>query len=76
MIVRHEGAARKRQSHAEQKMRAGPSESLCRRRLQTTLSCCGQKPWWRALRKRQSMTLSGECYGDEHKSMADKVSKA
>jgi RNA-directed DNA polymerase len=33
-------------SHAAQEMREGPSKPLCRRRLQTTLSCCGQKPWW------------------------------
>jgi RNA-directed DNA polymerase len=33
-------------SHAAQKMREGPSEPPCRWRLQTTLSCCGQKPWW------------------------------
>jgi hypothetical protein len=36
-IVRHEAA---------QKMRVGPSESACRSRLQTTLSCCGKEPWW------------------------------
>ncbi|CAG7639348.1 hypothetical protein PAECIP111802_02534 [Paenibacillus allorhizosphaerae] len=28
-------------SNAEQKMREGPSGPLYRRRLQTTLSCCG-----------------------------------
>ena len=28
------------------KMRVGPSESACRSRLQTTLSCCGKEPWW------------------------------
>lgn len=31
---------------AAQKMRVGPSEPLCRRRLQTTLSCDGKEPWW------------------------------
>ncbi|OGV95897.1 hypothetical protein A2W24_01010 [Microgenomates group bacterium RBG_16_45_19] len=30
---------------AVQKMREGPSESPYRWRLQTTVSCCGQKPW-------------------------------
>jgi len=38
--VRHEG-----ESCAIQKMREDPSEPPCRWRLQTTLSCCGQKPW-------------------------------
>jgi hypothetical protein len=32
-------------------MRVGPSEPAYRSRLQTTSSCCGQKPWWWALRK-------------------------
>jgi hypothetical protein len=36
-VVRHEAA---------RKMRVGPSESVCRSRLQTTLSCCGKEPWW------------------------------
>ena len=27
-------------------MREGPSESACRSRFQTTLSCCGKEPWW------------------------------
>ena len=31
---------------AARKMRVGPSESACRSRLQTTLSCCGKEPWW------------------------------
>lgn len=30
---------------AAREMREGPSEPPCRWRLQTTLSCCGQKPW-------------------------------
>jgi hypothetical protein len=29
-----------------QEMRVGPSEPAYRSRLQTTSSCCGQKPWW------------------------------
>jgi len=36
-------------------MRVGPSEPAYRSRLQTTSSCCGQKPWWRALRKRHGI---------------------
>ena len=33
-------------------MKEGPSQSACRGRLQTTSSCCGQKPRWCAWRKR------------------------
>jgi hypothetical protein len=47
-LVRHEAA---------QEMRVGPSEPACRRRLQTTLSCIGQKPLWLALRKRHGRRL-------------------
>jgi hypothetical protein len=36
--------ARKR--HAVREMKEGPSEPLCRRRLQTAMSCFGQKPRW------------------------------
>ena len=37
---------------AAQEMRVWPlSKPACRSRLQTTLSCCGQKPRWLALRK-------------------------
>src|SRR3954463_12977421 len=32
--------------HAALEMRVGPSESAVRRRLQTAVSCDGQKPWW------------------------------
>ena len=39
------------------KMRVGPSESACRSRHQTTLSCCGKEPWWWALRKRPGIRL-------------------
>jgi hypothetical protein len=35
--VRHEAA---------QKMRAGPSGSVCRSRPQNTLSCAGKEPVW------------------------------
>ena len=33
-------------AHAVQKMKVGPSESSCRSRLQTAMSCCSQKLWW------------------------------
>jgi hypothetical protein len=36
--------ARKR--HAVREMEVDPSEPLCRRRLQTAMSCFGQKPRW------------------------------
>ena len=36
-IVRHEAA---------QKMRVGPSGSVCRSRPQNTLSCIGKEPVW------------------------------
>jgi len=39
-------AMKKRELHAVRKMRVGPSESLCRGRLQTATSCFGQKPRW------------------------------
>ena len=39
--VKKRGKAR-----AVQKMKVGPSESSCRRRLQTAMSCCSQKLWW------------------------------
>ena len=32
--------------HAVREMEVDPSKSLCRRRLQTAMSCFGQKPWW------------------------------
>jgi hypothetical protein len=32
-------------------MKEGPSEPLCRRRLQTAMSCFGQKPWWCCVKK-------------------------
>ena len=43
-IVRHERTLYKVCVTA-QKMRVGPSEPAYRSRLQTTSSCCGQKPW-------------------------------
>ena len=35
-----------RKRHAVREMKVGPSESPCRRRLQTAISCFGQKPRW------------------------------
>jgi len=38
---------KKRKLHAVQKMKEDPSEPPCRGRLQTAISCFGQKPrWW------------------------------
>ena len=59
-----------------QEMRVGPSEPAVRSRLQTTASCDGQEPWWRALRKRRDLILSGKAQRDERKRTADEVSKA
>jgi len=39
-VTKHHGVS------AGQEMKGDPSEPLYRQRLQTTLSCCGQKPWW------------------------------
>src|ERR1700745_1556877 len=33
-------------ARAVQKMKVGPSESFCKRGLQTAMSCCSQKLWW------------------------------
>src|ERR1700674_4183557 len=41
-------------------MRKGPSESSCRRRLQTTFRCCGQKPWWLAVKAKRLGSKSGQ----------------
>ena len=35
-----------RKRHAVREMKEDPSKSLCRRRLQTAMSCFGQKPRW------------------------------
>ena len=48
MIVRHECVDKRRKpleySNAVQMMAEGPPEPPYRRRFQTTLRCCGQKP--------------------------------
>ena len=42
-----EGCVKKtRERHAVREMEVDPSKSLCRRRLQTAMSCFGQKPRW------------------------------
>jgi len=40
------------QGNAVQMMAAGPPESLCRQRLQITLWCCGQNPWYWAFKEK------------------------
>jgi hypothetical protein len=35
-----------RKRHAVREMKVDPSKSPCRRRLQTAMSCFGQKPRW------------------------------
>jgi hypothetical protein len=45
MIVRHEHWWLFKQCATVSLMRAGPSESACRSRFQTTFGGCGQKPW-------------------------------
>ena len=42
----HVVSRRHAECHAVRKMKEGPSESPCRRRLQTAGSCFGQKPRW------------------------------
>jgi len=45
--VLEEGCVKKtRERHAVREMEVDPSKSLCRRRLQTAMSCFGQKPRW------------------------------
>src|SRR6516225_11042065 len=46
--VKRRGCVKKtRKRHAVRKMKEGPSEPPCRGRLQTAISCFGQKPrWW------------------------------
>ena len=45
--VGREGCVMKtRKRHAVREMKEGPSEPLCRGRLQTAMSCFGQKPRW------------------------------
>jgi hypothetical protein len=38
-------AMKARKRRAAREMKEGPSKPPCRRRLQTAIRCCGQKPW-------------------------------
>src|SRR6516162_4970625 len=51
-------------------MKEGPSSSGIRSRSQATASCCGQKPWWRALRKRRDKISAGTVERGERKRTA------
>src|SRR5215468_3408957 len=47
MIAQEGDCVRKtRERHAVGEMKDGPSESPCRRRLQTAMSCFGKNPRW------------------------------
>ena len=59
-----------------QKMRVGPSEPVCRSRLQTTSSCIGKEPFVVSVEEKAwQKTVSGEDQGDERKRITDEVSK-
>src|SRR5215467_1142998 len=45
-VARGDCVKKTRKRHAVGEMRDDPSESPCRRRLQTAMSCFGQKPRW------------------------------
>jgi len=57
-------------------MKEGPSSSAIRCWSQATASCCGQKPWWWALRKRRNEIPAGKVERGERKRTAAEVSKA
>jgi len=57
-------------------MGEGPPGSPCRGRSQTTASCAGQEPGWRALRTRRTLSASGEDQEGERERTADDVSRA
>jgi len=57
-------------------MKEDPSSSAIRCWSQATASCCGQKPWWWALRKRRDMIPSGGVERGERKRSIGEVSKA
>src|ERR1039458_2269122 len=42
-------------------MEVGPPGSPCRRRSQTTASCCGQEPWWLALQSKRPQRNHTRC---------------
>src|ERR1700720_4898182 len=57
-------------------MKAGPSEAPCRRRLQTTMSCFGQKPrWLTSWLKGVVLITSGMDERDERKRTSVEASK-
>src|ERR1700738_4466823 len=57
-------------------MKAGPSEPPCRRRLQTTMSCFGQKPrWLTSWLKGVVLITSGMDERDERKRTSVEASK-
>src|ERR1700719_4001905 len=57
-------------------MKAGPSEPPCRRRLQTTMSCFGQKPrWLTSWLKGVGLITSGMDERDERKRTSVEASK-
>ena len=57
-----------RKRHAVRKMKVGPSESPCRRRLQTAMSCFVRKgAVVNVMVKRRGLTASSGVQGDERK---------
>ena len=66
MKVRHEGTG---------EMRGGPSEPVCRNRLQTTLSCFPQRREVVSVKEKAPLKVSGEVQGGERKRTTDEVSK-
>ena len=45
-LCRRSCVKKTRKRHAVREMKVDPSKSLCRKRLQTAMSCFGQKPRW------------------------------
>jgi hypothetical protein len=66
-----------RNRHAVRKMKEGPSESLCRERLQTAISCFSQKLRWRTLWLK-GVTMITSCMDerDECKRTSENASKS
>jgi len=75
-VVCHEHRRGYRRCATVREMKEGPSGSVIRSRSQATASCCGQKPWWWALRKRRDKILAGMVERGERKRTAAEVSKA
>src|SRR5208282_6783982 len=72
-LVTFEGCVKKtRERHAVREMEVDPSKSLCRRRLQTAMSCFGQKPrWGTSWSKGVAVITSGMDERDERKRSSD-----